>query len=344
MAHADNSGEGVRHFTRLDDFTPEQVNDLLDLARRLKQKPARGDLASRSVGMLFFRGSLRTRSSFESAMHQLGGRTIALAAASDFWDLEVREGRVMDGRAPEHIRDAAAVLSSYVSALAVRPPVEGQSWEVDRQDAHIRAWARYARVPVINMESALWHPLQGLADLMTLNEKLGNLRGKRLTLAWVHSPQPASAAVAHSLLFAGALAGMRLCVARPPGYELDGSVMDEVRRVAGTTGAELEERDELETAVEGAHVVYARSWMSLGDYDNPTLAASRRARFKDWRIDERLLARGDNTRLMHAMPIRRNVEVTDEVLDGPRSLVYAQAENRLHSAKALLLMLLRHGS
>lgn len=342
MAHADGSGDGVRHFTRLDDFTPQQIEDLLDLARRLKHKPARPDLAGRSVGMLFFRPSLRTRSSFEAAMNQLGGRTIALAAASDFWDLEVREGRVMDGKAPEHIRDAAAVLSSYVSALAVRPPVDGQSWEVDRQDAHIRAWARYAKVPVINMESALWHPLQGLADLMTLREHLTSLRGKRLTLAWVHSPQPASAAVAHSLLFAAALAGMHIRVARPAGYELDEGVLADVRRVAGTTGAELEQQEELESAVEGAHVVYARSWQSLGDYDNPTLSASRRARFKDWRIDERLMARGDGAHLMHAMPIRRNVEVTDDVLDGPRSLVHLQAENRLHSAKALLTMLLRH--
>jgi N-acetylornithine carbamoyltransferase len=339
-----STDEGVRHFTRLEDFSTQELRDVLDLARRLKQKPARADLSGRSIGMLFFRGSLRTRASVESAMNQLGGSTIHLAAMSDFWELEVREGRVMDGRAPEHIRDAAAALSSYVQALAVRPPVEAQSWAVDRQDAHIRAWARHSRVPVINMESAMWHPLQGLADLMTLHAHLGELRGKRLTLAWVHSPQPSSAAVAHSLLMAAARFGMDVTVARPKGFELDGEVVADARREAEAHGASIAESDELPAAVEGANVVYARSWQSLGDYDNPTLAATRRARFKDWRVDETLLKRGADCRLMHAMPVRRNVEVTDEVLDGPRSLVLEQAENRMHSAKALLLRLLKpHG-
>jgi N-acetylornithine carbamoyltransferase len=293
------------------------------------------------VGLLFFRGSLRTRTSFEAAMHQLGGHTIHLAAASDFWDLEVQEGAVMDGRAPEHVKDAAQALSRYVNALAIRPAYAGQSWEVDRKDSGIQAWARYARVPVINMESALWHPLQALADLLTLRESLGDLRGKQLSISWTRSTQPSSAAVTNSLLLAALRAGMRVRVAHPSGYDLDDEVLSRAREQAELSGSAFETGLTQEQALAGAHMVYARSWQSLEDYGNPTLAASRRSRLSGWTLDEPLMKRTADARLMHAMPVRRNLEVTDELLDGPRSLLYEQAENRLHSQKALLSKLLR---
>lgn len=330
-----------QHLIRLNDFSPQQVDDLLELSTRLKRKGARAELAGRTVGLLFFRGSLRTRASFEAAMVQLGGNTINLTAASDFWDLEVREGAVMDGRAPEHIRDAAAVLSAYVNALAIRPKPAGRSWDVDRKDSEIRSWADHARVPVINMESALWHPLQALADLLTLRETLGELRGKKLSVVWTHSPTPATPSVVHSLVHGAARAGMHVRVAHPTGYELDAQVLEETHAITKQSGGSFETGLPMQEAARGAHVVYARSWESLEDYGNATLAASRRSRQQGWTVDERLMALGDNARFMHAMPVRRNLEVTDEVLDGPRSLIVQQAENRLHSQKALLSHMLR---
>ena len=171
-----------QHVIGLDDLSDELLADVLELSTRLKGRPGRNELAGRSLGMLFFRGSLRTRMSFEAAVHQLGGHTMNLTAMSDFWELEEREGSVMDGRAPEHVRDAAAVLSHYVDALAIRPAIEGQSWQEDRRDRRIRTWAKYASVPVINMESALSHPLQSLADLLTLQESLGSLAGEKLAI------------------------------------------------------------------------------------------------------------------------------------------------------------------
>jgi N-acetylornithine carbamoyltransferase len=228
-----------------------------------------------------------------------------------------------------------------VSALAIRPALAGQSWAVDRRDASIRAWAAHAQVPVINMESALWHPLQALADVMTLRETLGDLRAKTLSIVWTHSPQPASHSVVHSLLLAALRAGMRVRVAHPSGYELDEQVLAEARAVADAKKTEFSTGMAAKDAVRGTHVVYARSWSSLEDYGNPTLAASRRARTQGWMVDEKLLELGTDARLMHAGPVRRNLEVSDEVLDGPRSLVYEQAENRLHSQKALLARLLR---
>jgi N-acetylornithine carbamoyltransferase len=330
-----------RHLISLSDLDAADLEEILELSARLKRRNGRRELTGRTVGMLFFRGSLRTRASLETAVLQLGGSVVNLTAMSDFWELEERDGSVMDGRAPEHIKDAAAVLSRYVHALAIRPAPLGSSWELDRRDERIRAWARHASVPVMNMESSLWHPLQTLADLLTLKEHLGDLRGKELAITWVHSPTPVSPSVVHSLLHGSLRSGMRVRLAHPPGFELDADVVSAAEELARASGGELQRDLTLEQAVRGARVVYARSWQSLETYGNATLAASQRSRHTSWRIDEKLLAQGEDARLMHAMPVRRNVEATDEVLDGPRSLLYEQAANRLHSQMALLANLLR---
>jgi N-acetylornithine carbamoyltransferase len=329
------------HFLRLTDLPREELEAILRTAKRMKAGEDVGSIDGRTMGMLFFRGSLRTRASFEAAVNQLGGHCVNLTAASDFWELESREGGVMDGPAPEHIKDAAAVLSRYVDAIAIRPRPSGHSWEVDRQDAGIREWAAHADVPVINMESALWHPLQALADLMTMRERLGELAGKRISIVWTHSPIPASPAVVHSTLFACLMEGMDVTIAHPTGYDLDGTLLNEARDLsAGAGRGSLTITDNLEDAVSGVHIVYGRSWSSLEVYGNETLTAHRLARASGWMLDEGLLSRGEDTALMHAMPVRRNLEASDEVLDGPRSLLYEQAENRLHTQKALLVSLL----
>jgi len=332
--------EETRHLIRLQDLSREQLDDVLGLSCELRETAdAQVDLVGRAIGMLFFKGSLRTRASFEVSVSQLGGTAVNLTAASDFWQLEEREGVIMDGPAPEHVRDAAAVLSSYLDALAIRPSVGGLNWEEDRRDASIRTWAGNATVPVINMESALWHPLQALADLMTLRETIGSTAGAPLAIVWVHSPAPTSPAVAHSLLHAAAREGMDVRVAYPTGFDLDQGVVDEAHSLAAAAGGKIATGLSLEDAVRGARVVYARSWQSLESYGNPTLSASRLGRFTQWMVDENLMALGEEAQFMHAMPVRRNVEVSDAVLDGNRSLVNLQAANRLHTQKALLLRL-----
>ncbi len=332
--------ESIQHLVSLQDLSDDTLTKILDLSTDLKKVSVAPGLSGRSAGLLFFRPSLRTRTSFEAAVHQLGGHSINLSASTDFWELEAKAGSVMDGRAPEHIKDAAAVLSRYLDVLAIRPALEGQSWQADRQDQSIRAWAEHASVPVINMESALWHPLQALADLMTMRESLGKLEGKRIAITWTNSPTYSSASVVHSLVLASLRKGMDVHIAHPSGYDLDEDVLALAGDLASSKGTKLEISRDREAAVEGAHIVYARSWQSLSDYGNLTLSASHRSRDKDWMVDEALLARGEDAKLMHAMPVRRNLEVTDEVLDGGRSLMYDQAENRLHSQKALLLSLL----
>ena len=340
MVEGPRAAHPIAHLVSLQDLDDRRVEALLELSLALKRGTSGPRLAGKSVGLLFFRGSLRTRASFEAAMNQLGGHTINLTASSDFWELEAQEGSLMDGRAPEHVKDAAMVLSRYVDALAIRPALGGQSWAADRRDAGIKAWSEWAEVPVINMESAMAHPLQALADLMTMRETLGALPKKRLAITWTHSTTPASAAVVHSLLLAALRSGMEVRIAHPAGYELDDQVLTEAARLAESKKLGFRTGLSAKDAVKGAHVVYARSWHSLADYGNPTLSATRRSRNAGWTVDEALMRQSDNGKFMHAMPVRRNVEVSDEVLDGPRSLVVQQAENRLHSQKAVLARLL----
>jgi N-acetylornithine carbamoyltransferase len=330
------STAALRHLVRLADLEQSEVDSILDLSSQIRREGSQAGLNGRTIGLLFFRRSLRTRVSFEAAIGQLGGHPIDLNSSSDFWALEDRDGRVMDGLAREHVCDAATVLSRYVDLIAIRPRLTGTSWSVDRQDSGIRSWANHAEVPIINMESALWHPLQTLADLMTLREHFGSLKKRKLTIVWTHSPTAASPSVVNSLLHATVRSGMQVRLAHPPGYDLDPEVLQEADTICSTSEGSYDVSNQLPESVEGSEVVYGRSWWSLDDYDNPTLAASRRARHTDWKVDPSLLALGDNAHFMHAMPVRRNLEVTDSVLDGPESLVYQQAENRLHSQKALL--------
>ncbi len=338
------STQALRHLVRLTDLGQEEIDAILDASVQIRHEGTERSLTGQTLGLLFFRGSLRTRASFEAAVGQLGGHPIDLNSSSDFWDLEDREGGVMDGAAPEHVRDAATVLSRYVDLIAIRPALTGASWSTDRLDSGIRSWATHAEVPVINMESALWHPLQTLADLMTLREHFGSLSGRKITIVWSHSPTAASPSVVNSLLHATVRSGMQVRLAHPPGYELDDEVLQEASLLASQSEGSYEVMNELPAAVDESEIVYARSWWSPDDYDNPTLAANRRARYTDWKVDANLLSKGDHAHFMHAMPVRRNLEVTDAILDGPESLVYQQAENRLHSQKALLLHILKSGS
>ena len=177
---------------------------------------------------------------------------------------------------------------------------------------------------------------------MTLRETFGrDLKGKKLAITWTPSPTPSSPSVVHSLLLAALRTGMEVRLAHPPGFELDGGVMSEARNLSGSTGGELIEAKSTAEAARGAEVVYARPWASLENYNNKTREAARVTQSRDWLIDEELMALGDNARFMHPMPIRRNLEVTDALLDGPRSLVLEQAANRLPTQKGLLSLLLR---
>jgi N-acetylornithine carbamoyltransferase len=329
-----------RDFLSAADFTRQELDDLLELAARAKGKRPGQVLAGKTMGLLFFDPSLRTRVSFEVAMIQLGGYCVNLSA-SDLYELEPEEKVVMDGTAEEHVVDAARTLSRYVDALGIRAVSRTGSWQQDRREMLLRSYARHASVPVVNLETAFEHPCQAIADIMTMRENLVSLKGRKLTLAWCTHPDPKSLGPTHSVLLLAAMAGMRITLAHPLGFEVDDAILGQTRNLATENGGAVQVVNDLASAARDAEVLYARSWASTKYWEEPEREAMVKRSLAGWRIDAELMASTANAVLMHPLPVRRNVVATDEVLDGPRSVIYDQAANRVHVQKALLMQLMK---
>jgi N-acetylornithine carbamoyltransferase len=249
----------------------------------------------------------------------------------------------MDADRVEHIAEAARVLGRYADAVGVRAFPRGTDWSVEREDQVIRDWARYCEKPVINLESSRRHPCQGLADAMTLREKLGQTEGKRFVLMWAWHPKPLPTAVPASAALAAAQLGMEIVIARPEGYDLDPDDTALIRKITQQTGGRFVHlNDDPDDALVGADAVYVKSWGSLQEFGRPERELELRRHLRHWRLTESRLrnTRGGQAIAMHCLPVRRNVEIDDAVLDGPNSVVVDQAENRLHAQRALLLDLI----
>ncbi|UCF68539.1 MAG: N-acetylornithine carbamoyltransferase, partial [Acidobacteriota bacterium] len=323
-------GNGPRHFLATDEWSDAAILELLDRAERLKRGVEHGSLAGKVLGLVFFTPSLRTRASFEVAMSRHHGSAAIIEPGKGAWSLETRRGVVMDGAAAEHLIEAARVLGRYVDALGVRAFPFEDTWEAARRDAIVRGFAEHAGVPVINLESARRHPCQGLADAMTLDEKLdGETHGKRFVLAWAWHPKALPTAVPVSAAIAAARLGMNVTIAHPPGFELDSDDIATIGAIAERRGGRLSIDDDLDRAVEGADVVYAKSWGSLSRFGDERGESALRADGRSWIIDERRMQSTREGRgvFLHCLPVRRNVVVTDGVLDGVWSAVVDQAEN-----------------
>lgn len=331
-----------RDFLAMEDWSPEQVDGLLDLAARVKRGEIKGGLERKVLTAVFMDPSLRTRTSFETAMFLHGGHAVILEPGKGSWSLETEIGVTMDGTTVEHIIEAARVLSRYGDALAVRTFPKGTDWSTERLDPVIRNFAKYADKPVINMESVRRHPCQGLADALTLKEKLGETRGKKFVLQWAWHPKPLPTAVPASGAIAAAQLGMEIVVARPRGYDLDPDDMKSISALATSRGGSVTVSDDIDGAVSGADAVYVKSWGSLERFGKPDEERELRNPHKHWRMtaDRARATRAGKGIVMHCLPVRRNVEIEDAVLDGPNSVVVDEAENRLHAQRALLLELI----
>ncbi len=328
-----------RDFLAMEDWSPEAVDQLLALARRVKRGEITGGLERKVLAAVFLDPSLRTRSSMETAMFLHGGHALVLEPGRGSWALETESGAVMDGATVEHIKEAARVLARYADTLAVRVFPKGSDWAVEREDRVIKDFARFSDKPVINLESSRRHPCQALADAMTLVERLGETRGKRFVLTWAWHPKALPTAVPASAAIAAARLGMEVVVTRPPGFDLDPDDMGLVRRIAGESGGSVQLCDDIDAGVAGADAVYVKSWGSLQAFGRPEEERSLREPFREWRLTEGRLRRTRNGCgiVLHCLPVRRNVEIDDAVLDGPNSVVVDEAENRLHAQRALLL-------
>ena len=313
---------------------------LLDRATELKQERSSNQLSGKTLGLLFFDRSLRTRVSFEVAMRQLGGHCINVFADKEIYDLTPEEQVVMDGRAEEHVKDAARTLSRYVDALGIRQISQTGSWERDREDRLIRSYAEHASVPVINLETVQEHPCQAIADILTIRENLKTLAGRKLTLAWSNHPQPKGMGASHSILTLAAAVGMNVTVAYPLGFEIDDEVMKRASDAAAASGGSVQVVNDLNAGASGAEVLYARSWGSLKYWNDAERESMIKRSLQSWQVDEAVMASTSDAVFMHPLPVRRNVAVSDAVLDGPRSVIYDQAANRVPVQKALLNHLL----
>jgi N-acetylornithine carbamoyltransferase len=326
----------------VEDLPAGAFEGILDLAARAKRGAFRGGLEGRILALVFLDPSLRTRTSFEVAMAMHGGHAVVIDPGRGSWPLEVAEGAVMDGDTTEHLVEAARVLGRYADAVAVRSFPRGGSWEEVRGDHVVRGFARHCGKPLINLESARRHPCQELADAMTLVEKLGEPRGRKLTLAWAWHPKALPTAVPVSAALAAARLGMSVTIAHPPGFDLDADDRAAIEATARAGGGGVELADDLDAACAGADAVYVKAWGGLDRFADGAGEAERRNQHRGWRLGPRHVAatRGGRGIVMHCLPVRRNVEIEDAVLDGPASAVVDQAENRLHVQRGLLLRML----
>lgn len=329
----------MRHFTHLKDFTIDELNALVDSAIALKKSaPAGTPLAGKSLAFCFMNPSLRTQVSFSVATASLGGHPVTLSLGSGgTWGMESVEGVVMDGTAAEHLKEAVPVLGRMCQGLGLRSFPAGKSWAEDKKESALAAFLKYSTVPVINMESASGHPCQALADLMTIKERM-RPKGKNFLLSWAPHVKALPMAVPNSAVEIASMAGMNVTIARPEGYDLDPEVMARVKKNCASNGARLSLTDKVPQSFDGQHVVYGKSWGSLAEYGKAP--SSDPAFRKKWTISAANMKRTDKAIFMHCLPVRRNLVVEDAVLDSPLAVVIDEAENRLHTAKAVLLHLL----
>lgn len=331
----------MNRFLDLADYERDQVKDMLGLAARLQQHPQPQALAGKVLGLLFLNPSLRTLASFQSAVMRLGGTAVVITPGQGTWQMETRMGAIMDGNAAEHVREAVPVLASYCDALGLRMFSEGRDLAGDLAERQFKGLAELCDKPLINMESAMNHPCQALADWYTMDELAVPERGK-FVLSWVNHPRALPLAVPSATVHMAAMRGMEVVVLRPEGYALPQAVMDKARQAAKAAGGSVRETDDRAEALKDAHVLYAKEWGSPLHYGNPEGEAQLRKGVSGWCVQNDWFDRtAASCRLMHCLPVRRNVAVADEVLDGPRSVVIREAFNRMVVQMAVLYRLLR---
>jgi N-succinyl-L-ornithine transcarbamylase len=312
----------MKHFTSVRDV--EDVNKLVKSAIELKNDPLKyKDLGrNKTIGLIFFNPSLRTRLSTQKAAHNLTLRVMEMNVGQDSWSLEIRDNVVMDGDKTEHIKEAAAVIGQYCDIIGLRSFPSLNDKETDYKEEVIQKFITYSGVPVISLESATLHPLQSLADLVTIEELKKKARPK-VVLTWAAHPKSLPQAVPNSFAEWMNVSNVDFVITHPEGYELDEKF---------TKGAKITHNQK--EAFEGADFIYAKNWSSYEFYGNIIYKNN------DWMVTQEKMKLTNDAKFMHCLPVRRNVIVSDEVIDGPNSVVIHQAGNRVWSAQAVIKKIL----
>lgn len=303
-----------KDFISLKDHTQAEIMQILDVAAELKKKQKEGisepHLKGKTLGMIFQKSSTRTRVSFEVGMYQLGGMALFLSAN----DLQIGRG--------EPIKDTARVLSRYLDGIMIRTYSHDEVLEL----------AHYADIPIINGLTDLLHPCQALADLMTIREQKGNLAGLKFTYIGDGNN------MAHSLMFGGAKMGMNVVIVSPQGYKPQEFIIEQSKKVAAENGGSIAVIDNIQEGAKDAQVLYTDVWASMGQEAE---MKERQKAFVNYQIDEELLKLAHpDAMVLHCLPAHRGEEITDQVMEGPNSFIFDQAENRLHAQKAVMALLM----
>ncbi len=332
----------MQHFLNTQDWTRPDLDALLTQAAQFKRNRMGQALRGKSIALLFFNPSLRTRTSFELGAFELGGHAVVLQPGKDAWPIEFDLGTVMDGEAEEHVAEVARVLGRYVDLIGVRAFPKFVDWSVDREDRVLQAFARHSPVPVINMET-ITHPCQELAHALALQEHFGtpDLRGKKYVLTWTYHPKPLNTAVANSALTIATRMGMDVTLLCPTqDYLLDERYLGWAEQNVSESGGSFAVSHDIDRTYSGADVVYAKSWGALPYFGNWEPEKPIRERFKHFIVDEAKMAMTNDAVFSHCLPLRRNVKATDAVMDAPSCIAIDEAENRLHVQKAVMTALL----
>jgi N-succinyl-L-ornithine transcarbamylase len=315
----------MKHYLNLDAIPDLQsaIDEVIDL----KKNPyAAQDLGrQKTLGMLFFNPSLRTRLSTQKAAQHLGLKTMIMNFSNEAWALEFEDGTKMNGLRSEHIKEAAAVVSQYCDIVAIRAFASLSNKEKDEEEQVLKCFARYSSIPVINMESATAHPLQALADAVTIKEQLFTKRPK-IVLTWAPHPRALPHAVGNSFTEMVQKLDAEFVITQPKGYELNPKITKNIPLIYNQ-----------EKALEGADFVYAKNWCSYDDYGKILRSD------EEWMITAEKMKLTNGAKFMHCLPIRRNIVATDDVLDDSCSLVIEQANNRTYAAQWVLKKLIENG-
>lgn len=331
----------MKAFNDLADFSSEEIQGLIELASRLDSHPEPDALKGKVLSLLFLSPSLRTLASFQAAMVRLGGGSFVISPDMSIHGIETRPGIVMDGAAAEHIREAVPVIASYGDAIGIRAFAERKSIESDMAEIEFNSLTSLVDKPYINMESAMNHPCQSLADWKTMDDFSVPANGGKFVLSWAYHPRALPLAVPAATLHMAAMRGMDVTVLRPEGFELPDPLMQKASAAAEASGGSVTETDQRAEAVEGAHIIYAKSWSSTRHYGDKLGDQKLREQYLDWCVDDSWFETAkDDCRFMHCLPVRRGVVVSDEVLDGPRSIVIPEARNRMLAQMAVLHQML----
>ena len=330
----------MKHFISTADWTQDELQKMINLANEFKQGASSESLKNKSVALLFFNPSLRTRTSFELGTWQMGGHAIILEPGKSAWPLEFEFGTTMDSVAEEHVIEAAGVLSRYCDLICIRAFPKFEDWQEDRQDNMIKAFAKYSTVPVINMET-ITHPCQELAHMQAIQEKIGQPQNKKYLLTWTYHPKPLNTAVANSSILIASKFGMDVTLLCPsPDYILDKRYIDIAKQNAEKYGGSFQVTHNIEGAYANADVVYAKSWGALPFFGNWEAEKLFRDTQKHFIVNEEKMALTNNAIFSHCLPLRRNIKATDAVMDADYCMAIDEAENRLHVQKALMTQLI----